>query len=263
MLVVSGVLYYFLTGLSKSTLPRTLLEPDRHMTKRATSRDSPEQQWSAFVEGTVYADAETPWRDDPAFPLLREFPGLRESVGGRIADALTQAIGLVQAISRLDLRAVVHARTPAQGLCLGFGMNVLEPYDLLQVFALDRVHAYEWVGEHVIEAAQALSSLRTDEPLLPFHLRLHHGTISDLRALADSSVRVVYVANVFTHEIPMSAETFHRALQEIRRVLDVGGVVLSRGSSGALEAGLAPHGRLLLHTPLVSVFQKEKGEASA
>jgi len=232
------------------------------MTQHLFHRDSLEQPWATFIEGTVYADAEAPWRDDPAFSLLREFPGLRESIGGRIVDALIQAIGLVQAISQIDLRAVVHDRTPAHGLCLGFGMNALEPYDLLKVFALDRVHAYEWIGEHVIEAAQVLSSLQTDDPLLPARIRLHHGTISDLHALADSSIRVVYAANVFNPEIPMSTETFHRALQEIIRVVDVGGIVLSRGSSGALETGLAPHGRLLLHKSLISVFQKEQKEAS-
>ena len=134
-------------------------------------------------------------------------------------------------------------------------MNALEPYDLLQVFQLDLVHAYEWVGEHVIEAAQALAALRTENPLLPTRIRLHHGTMSELSALADGSIRVVYVANVFNPEIPMAPETFGRALEEIVRVLGAGGVVLSRGSSGALEAELAQHGRLLLQTPLVSVFQ--------
>ena len=47
------------------------------------------------------------------------------------------------------------------------------------------------------------------------------------------------------------------AIGEIGRVLAEGGVVLSRGSSGALEAELAQHGRMLLQTPLVSVFQRQ------
>ena len=222
-------------------------------------KDSPpqDQGWKEFVEGQIHADAQAPWRDDPAFALLLEFPGLRESVGGRIAAALTQAIGLVQVLARIDLLEVARAGAPAQGLCLGFGMNVLEPYDLLRVLQLDVVHAYEWVGEQVVEAAQALQALRAEDPLLPTRIRLHHGTISDLRALADGSIRVVYVANVFNPEIPMAPETFGRALEEIVRVLGAGGVVLSRGSSGALEAELTRHGRLLLQTPLVSVFQRQ------
>ena len=145
---------------------------------------------------------------------------------------------------------------PVQGLCLGFGMNLLEPYDLLQVFKLARVHAYEWIGEHVVEAAQAFQALRAADPLLPDRVRLHHGTIGDLSALADGSMHVVYTANVFNPEIPMTDETFARAVQEIVRVLEVGGVVLSRGSAGGLETELAQYGRMLLHTPLVSAFEK-------
>ena len=221
-------------------------------------KDSPpqDQGWKEFVEGQIHADAQAPWRDDPAFALLLEFPGLRESVGGRIAAALTQAIGLVRALTRVDLLKVARASAPAQGLCLGFGMNALEPYDLLRVFQLDVVHAYEWVGEQVVEAAQALQALRAEDPLLPTRIRLHHGTISDLCALADRSIHVVYVANVFNPEIPMSPQTFTAAIGEIVRVLAEGGVVLSRGSSGVLEEKLAPHGRMLLQTPLVSVFQR-------
>jgi hypothetical protein len=219
------------------------------------------QAEAAFIAGPIYAEAEVPWRDDPAFALLSQYPGLRDSVGGRVADALTQAVGLVQALARTDLRTIArqHQRgQPATGLCLGFGMNLLEPYDLLRTFALDCVHAYEWVGEQVLDAARACAALQRQEPsLAPAQLRLHHGTISDLSALAAQSVRVVYVANVFNREIPMTAETFDRTLGEILRVLGGGGVVLSRGSSGALETELAPHGRLLLHTPLVSVFQKD------
>ena len=94
-----------------------------------------------FIEGPVYVDSEAPWREDPAFSLLSQYPGLRDSVGGRVADALTQAIGLVQAMTRVALRALAQQRLPATGLCLGFGMNLLEPYDLLRTFALDCVHA--------------------------------------------------------------------------------------------------------------------------
>lgn len=218
------------------------------------------QAETAFLAGPIYAEAEIPWRDDPAFALLSQYPGLRDSVGRRVADALTQAIGLVQALARIDLRTLAHQCQPGQpaiGLCLGFGMNLLEPYDLLRTFALDRVHAYEWMSEQVLDAARAYAALQSREPsLTPTQLRLHHGTISDLNALTDRSIRVVYVANVFNREIPMTAVTFDRALKEILRVLDSGGVVLSRGSSGALETELAPYGRLLLHTPLISVFQK-------
>lgn len=216
-----------------------------------------DQRWKEFIEGEVYADTEAPWRDDPAFTLLLEIPGLRESVGGRIAAALTQAIGLVQALTQVDLLEVVSMHRPVQGLCLGFGMNALEPYDLLKVFTLDQVHAYEWIGEHVAEAAQTLQALRSEDPLLPSRIRLYHGTISDLNALADGSIRVVYTANVFNPEIPMTPETFAGALGELLRVLEAGSVLLSRGSSGALEAELGRHGRMLLQTPLVSVFQRQ------
>lgn len=215
---------------------------------------------SAFLAGLVYTEAEAPWRDDPAFTLLSQYPGLRDSVGGRVADALTQAIGLVRAMAQVDLHAITHRHRPATGLCLGFGMNLLEPYDLLRTFALDCVHAYEWMSDQVLDAARTYATLQSQDPaLLPTQLRLHHGTISDLRALADRSIRIVYVANVFNREIPMTTLTFDRALSEILRVVDRDGVVLSRGSSDALEAELAPHGRFLLHIPLISVFQKGAG----
>ena len=42
------------------------------------------------------------------------------------------------------------------------------------------------------------------------------------------------------------------------RILADGGLVLSRGSSGVLEGKLAQYGRMLMQTPLVSVFQKEE-----
>lgn len=210
--------------------------------------------WQAFIEGVIYADAATPWCNDPAFAVLREFPGLQASVSGRITGALTQLIDLVRALTQVDVRHVVQAQRPSHGLCLGFGLNVLEPYDLLQVCGLDVVHAYEWIGAQIIEAAQTLAAL---QPLvLPTRIRLHHGTISQLSALADASIRVVYAASVFNHEIPMTAQTFHKTMAEIVRVLAPGGFVLSRGSAGMLEAHLAPHGRMLLQTPLASVLQK-------
>jgi hypothetical protein len=212
--------------------------------------------WRAFIEGVVYADTAAPWRHDPSFALLREFPGLQDSVGGRIPAALTQTMALVQALTQVDMRRVLGARSPARGLCLGFGMNVLEPYDLLQSCGLDVVHAYEWIGARVIEAAQTLAALHTAEPLLSTRIRLHHGTISHLSGLADASIHFVYAASVFNHEIPMTAPTFTRAIAEIVRVLASGGFLLSRGSAGLLEERLAPHGRLLLHTPSVSVLQK-------
>jgi len=225
------------------------------MAKNAADR---RQSWRDFVEGELYADAQAPWRDDPAFALLLQVPGLRESVGGRATAALQQAVGLVRALARVDLLEVVHSQRPAQGLCLGFGMNALEPYDLLQVFALDRVYAYEWIGEHIVEAAQMFQALRAQDAALPARVRLHHGTISDLSALTDGAVRVAYVANVFNPEVPMTSETFARAVREIVRVLGAGGVVLSRGSVGGLEAELARHGRMLLQTPLISVFAKAR-----
>ncbi|HJY84749.1 MAG TPA: hypothetical protein VKK81_27160 [Candidatus Binatia bacterium] len=222
----------------------------------AEDTTEPNQGWRDFIEGELYPDAQAPWADDPAFALLLQVPGLRESLGGRITGALHQAIGLVRALAQVDLLEVARTRRPALGLCLGFGMNMLEPYDLLQVFGLDQVHAYEWISEHVIEAAQGLQALRAEAPLLSTRIRLHHGTISDLGAIADGAIRVVYVANVFNPEIPMTEETFAKAVQEIVRVSEVGGVLLSRGSPGALEAALSRHGRMLLQTPLISVFEK-------
>jgi hypothetical protein len=228
-----------------------------------------DQGWKEFIEEPVYANDQAPWHDDPAFSLIVEFPGLRASVGGRIAEALTQTINLVRALTQVDLLEVVQTSKPAQGLCLGFGTNALEPYDLLRVFALDRVHAYEWIGEHVIEAAQILAALRTQEvlrtqeasraqaSLLPTQIRLHHGTINNLSAITASSIQVIYVANIFNYEIPMTPETFTGALGEMLRVLVKGGLVLSRGSSGVLEEKLAQYGQMLMQTPLVSVFQKE------
>ncbi len=223
----------------------------------------PPQPWSEFIDGPLYTDIEAPWRDDPAFASLCEFPGLRDCIGGRIAASLMQAVGLVKAMTQVDLLSIVHTSSYPQGLCLGFGMNALEPYDLLQVFSLAQVHAYEWIGEHVVEAAQTLVALTKGDRTLPERVRLHHGTISDLGVLADRSIQVAYVGNVFMHEIPMTQETFVRAVREILRVLDDGGVLLSRGSSGGLETALSPAGKLLLHNPLISVFQRQTGATSS
>jgi hypothetical protein len=215
--------------------------------------------WRAFIEGPLYADEAAPWRDDPAFALLCQYPGLRDSIGGRIAEALQQAVGLVQALTQVDLFSLVHTHPQPQGLCLGFGMNALEPYDLLQVFALARVHGYEWVGEQVIEAAQTLLALTRGTPTASAQIRLHHGTLSDLHALPNRSIQVVYVGNVFTAEVPMAATTFTRAVGEMLRVLAVDGLILSRGSAGELESALTSEGTFLLRNPLVSVFQRKKG----
>jgi hypothetical protein len=216
------------------------------------------EPWQAFITGPVYADADAPWRVDSAFATLCEFPGLRDSIGGRIAEPLIQAVGLVKAITQVDLLPIVQMHPRPQGLCLGFGMNALEPYDLLQVFSLAQVHGYEWIGEQVVEAAQTLVAFTQGDPHLSERIRLHHGTISDLSALPDGSIHVAYVGNVFTHEIPMTEETFSRAVAEILRVLAGDGILLSRGSSGVLEATLRPAGTLLLHNPLISVFQRQK-----
>jgi len=217
------------------------------------------QSWRAFIEGHLYEDIDAPWRGDPAFATLCEFPGLRDCIGGRIADSLTQGVGLVKAMTHIDLLSVVQTYARPHGLCLGFGMNALEPYDLLQMFSLAKVHAYEWISEQVVDAAKTLVALAKEDARLSERIRLHHGTISDLSALPDCSIHVAYVGNVFTHEIPMTQETFVRAVAEIVRVLDDGGIVFSRGSSGALESTLRPAGKFLLHNPLISVFQRQKG----
>lgn len=215
------------------------------------------EPWDVFIASPLYGADDTPWRDDPAFPVIAEHVGLRDSLGGHVASALTLAIGMVHATTQVDLRAVVQARRPAYGLCLGFGMNALEPYDLLQTFALDRVHAYEWIGEHVVEAAQTLHHLCLQDASLPERIRLHQGTLCNLSALADASIQLIYTGNVFNHEIPMTAATFDGAVREILRVLAPQGIVLIRGSAGVLETRLAPYGCMLLHTPLMAVLQKE------
>ena len=218
--------------------------------------DAADPIWQAFIEGPIYATADVPWCEDAAFAVIAQEPGLRDSIGGPVAPALTMAMEVVRAMTGIALMEVMHTRRPAQGLCVGFGTNAWEPCDLLRVCQLDCVHAYEWIEEQVIEAAQTLQTLRTAEPDLPCRIRLHHGSVADLRALADASVQVVYTANVFTWEVPMTQTTFHRAVAEILRVLDSDGIVFSRGSAGVLEAHLAKHGRMLWPSPLVSVFQK-------
>ncbi|MBI3245048.1 MAG: hypothetical protein HYZ50_00900 [Deltaproteobacteria bacterium] len=219
-------------------------------------RSTANGDWRDFIDGPLYEDAAAPWREDPAYGFLLAFPGLRDSIGGQVAPALIQTIGLVQALARVNLLDAVQRKHPARGLSLGFGMNWSEPYDLLQAFSLDCVHGYEWIGEQVVEAAQAYQARRGTEPLLPQRLRLHHGTIRDLGVLSDGSIHVAYVANVVTPEIPMAPETLDGFVGELLRVLDHNGVVISRGSSGVLETELLGRGRMLLQMPLVAVFQK-------
>ena len=241
------------------------------------------EPWHDFIEGVVYPNDEVPWRDDSAYAVILEHPGLRDSIGGHVAPALQQAIGLVQALAQVDLLAVIRKaqardtteagnchseseriegeESSVQGLCLGFGTNTQEPYDLLKTFELDCVHAYEWIGEHVMEAAKAFDTLRTSEPQLATQVRLHHGTVRDLSTLGDDSMHVIYTANMFTREIPMTEQTFEQSMQEMRRVLAPSGFVISRGSAGILEQYLAQHIKVLLQNPLVSVVQKETSEA--
>lgn len=216
----------------------------------------PNTSWQDFLAGPLYPPGQEPWRDDTAFAVITEEEGLRDSLGGSLTPVIAMVHGLVQALTGIDVLALGRARPPVLGVCLGFGMNALEPYELLQAFRLDCVHAYEWIAAQVSEAAQMFQTLRSTAPDLPVHLRLHHQSFDDLRSLSDASVQVVYTANVFTWEVPMLPSTFCRAVQEILRVLAADGVVISRGSSGVLESHLAPHGRMLLSTPLVTVFQK-------
>lgn len=215
------------------------------------------EPWSDFIEGSVYSDNAVPWQRDPAYTTLLEHPGLRDSIGSHVAPALQQAIGLVQAMTQVNLLDVVCSHRPAVGLSLGFGSNAQEPYELLKTFELDCVHAYEWIGEHVVEAAKAFERLRANEPRLTVRVRLHHGTVSDLSALNTSSIHLIYTANMFNREIPMSEDTFERSMQEIMRVLTPRGCLISRGSAGVLEQSLAQYLHVLLENPLVSVLQKE------
>jgi hypothetical protein len=55
--------------------------------------------WRAFMEGPLYVDTDSPWRDDPAFAVIAAYAGLRDSIGGHVALALRQAIGLVRAMA--------------------------------------------------------------------------------------------------------------------------------------------------------------------
>lgn len=215
------------------------------------------ESWSDFIEGSVYPDNAVPWRHDPAYTTILEHLGLRDSIGSHVASALQQAIGLVQAMAQVNVLDVVRGHRPAVGLSLGFGSNAQEPYDLLKTFELDCVHAYEWIGGHIIEAAKAFEGLRADDPRLTTRIRLHHGTVSDLSALNTSSICLIYTANMFNREIPMSEDTFERSMQEIVRVLAPRGCLISRGSAGVLEQSLARYLHVLLENPLVSVLQKE------
>ncbi len=218
--------------------------------------DTPES-WSDFIDGPVYPDNAAPWRHDPAYATILEYPGLRDSIGSHVASALRQSSGLVQAMAQMNFLDVVCGHRPAIGLSLGFGSNAQEPYELLKTCELDCVHAYEWIGEHIIEAAKAFETLRVNEPRLTARIRLHHGTVSDLSALNTSSIHLIYTANMFNREIPMSGDTFEQSMQEIVRVLAPRGCLISRGSAGVLEQSLAQHLQVLLENPLVSVLQKE------
>lgn len=228
--------------------------------KSVAMTDSPLQTWQAFIDGPLYPDSAAPWRADPAFAVVTEHAGLRDGIGGNVAATLRLLVHMALVMARVDLLALMQSQRPAYGLCLGFGMNALEPYEVLQGLHLDRVHAYEWIAEHVIEAAQMLCAFPACTPELATRVRLHHGTLSDLRALDNGSIRFIYAANVFHYEVPMTPDTFARSVQEMLRVLASGGLVMSRGSSGALEAALAPHGHVLLDVPQGVIFQKHTGE---
>lgn len=239
--------------------------------------------WRNFLGGPVYEVNAVPWLDDPAYAMILEQPGLRDQIGGNVAAALNQAIGLVGVVSGVDVGAVIEAERArkartraagssavrlqgrdgwnAQGLCLGFGNNFKEVYDVLKVFGLDGVHAYEWVGEHVLAAARGFA--REDNATeLSRRILLHHGTISALGAISGASVLVVYTGNVFHPEIPMVPETFDGATSEILRVLAPQGFVISRGSAGQLELALSQKLKLLLDNPLVSVLQNPAANQS-
>lgn len=222
---------------------------------------STREPWCDFIEGPVYPDHAVPWRHDPAYTTILEHPGLRDRIGGHVAPALQQAVGLVRAMTQVNFLDVVRSHRPAVGLSLGFGSNAQEPYDLLKTFELDCVHAYEWVGEHIVEAAKAFETLRANEPRLTTRIRLHHGTVRDLSALNNSSIHLLYTANMFNREIPMAEDTFERSMQEVVRVLAPSGCLISRGSAGMLEQYLAHYLHVLLENPLVSVLQQEPLQA--
>lgn len=216
-----------------------------------------QSDWHAFIDGPLYLSSRPPWQDDPAYAVVLQQPGLRDSIGGALTPALNMACELVQALTQYNIVTQLRSRRPAQGLCLGIGMNVMEPYDLLHALQLDCVHGCEWIGEHIVEAAEMLQGLRHQESDLPLRIRLHHASIRDLCFLPDAAIQVIYTANMFTWEVPMWQETFDLAIQEMRRVLAPGGFVFSKGSAGELEKQLAPYGRMLLPYPPVTVFQKQ------
>lgn len=223
----------------------------------------PQLDWQAFIDGPLYLSSRPPWHDDAAFAVILEQPGLRDSIGGPVAPALNMACELVRALAQHDIVTQIRSQRPSQGLCLGIGMNATEPYDLLHALQLDCVHACEWIGEHIVEAAEMLHALRCNEPDLPQRIRLHQASIRDLSFLPDAAIQVIYTANMFTREVPMQQQTFDLAVREIRRVLAAGGFVFSKGSAGELEKRLAPYGHLLLPYPPVTVFQKATDRSSA
>ena len=49
--------------------------------------------WQAFIEGSIYPDAEVPWCDDPAFALLQGIARPAGQYQRRITVALTQTMG--------------------------------------------------------------------------------------------------------------------------------------------------------------------------
>jgi hypothetical protein len=55
--------------------------------------------WRAFIEKALYADMDSPWRDDPAFAVIATHASLRDSIGGHDVPALRQAIRLVRAMA--------------------------------------------------------------------------------------------------------------------------------------------------------------------
>ena len=217
---------------------------------------SPGSDWRNFVDGPLYLASPPPWFDDPAYSLILAEPGLRDSLGGPVSPALRMACELVRALTEYDVVAHLRNQQHAQGLCLGFGSNLLEPYDLLRALPLGCVHACEWIGEHLVEAATMLQSLSADDPSLVRRIRLHQATIAALSFLNDATIQVIYTANMFTWEVPMQQKTFDLAIEEMMRVMTPGGVIFSKGSAGELERRLTPHGRMLLPHQPITVFQK-------
>ena len=55
--------------------------------------------WRAFIEGPLYADTDSFWRDDSAFAMIAAHAGLRDSIGGHVTPVFHQAVGLVKAMA--------------------------------------------------------------------------------------------------------------------------------------------------------------------